>query len=389
MTSPACGQAFKIPTAGKVSFPSARQDQQTAPYIASGSLAPTVQNVLHQSLCNHAIPCIDREESPIERTYPNALCRTELAGPGSENSEKDTVSGCLLSASVAAVIDAALASGDSAGIDTVARYARQAHPEAATEIDRRVAVWRRKQVSASKQDAEAETRSTVATKPLEEAAHSSVQAAVKWAGEGEVGAFTSSGNAPGIGFVGSAKLVLEGKNWRIESSGRIDYQETANVVTRDQYRFSAEPNIKFSKRGYMFGLGQYEKDRFQGFISRYSLSGGLGYYLFSRPDAKVNLKAGPAWRRTTGTRGEKERILAGLASLDVNVKLTSALRFTQDASVYVDARGSTIYTLAALDTKLLGKLNARFSYMVQHETEPEPGSLATDATSRLTLVYGF
>ena len=45
--------------------------------------------------------------------------------------------------------------------------------------------------------------------------------------------------------------------------------------------------------------------------------------------------------------------------------------------------------LAAIDSRLIGRLKARLSYLLQHETAPEPGRNGTDATSRLTLVYGF
>lgn len=296
----------------------------------------------------------------------------------------------VLPSGVAAILDAALASGDAAGIDAVARFARQAHPQAIGEIDRRIANWRSATGFVALATSPALPISVTSTPAFtQNAVAEAVPVIKKWTGEGEIGAFSSSGNAPGIGFVGSVKLLLEGENWRIGSAGRVDYQETANVVTRDQTRLSAEPNYKFSPRGYIFGLGQYEKDRFQGFVSRYSMSGGLGYSLFAQENAKVNVKAGPAWRRTTAMTGEQETIVAGLASIDVKVKLTPSLQFTQDASAYVDAHGSTLYTLAALDTKLLGKLKARFSYMVQHETEPESGRVGTDATSRMTLVYGF
>jgi putative salt-induced outer membrane protein len=321
---------------------------------------------------------------------------TPLAGQAqdmqtaAEAVQDDATDETLLPSAVSAVIDAALVSGDAASIDIVARFARQAHPRAADAIDRRIATWRNTAglvaLASAPVVSKAATHETLQSQTL---LPSVTPLPLRWTGEGEIGAFTSSGNAPGIGFVGSVKLVLEGQNWRVNSLGRIDYQETANIVTRDQYRVSAEPNYKFSPRGYVFGLGQYEKDRFQGFRSRYSMSGGLGYSLFSESATKVNVKAGPAWRRTTANTGEQETILAGLASVDVNLKISPTLQFTQDANAYVDANGSTLYTLAALDTKLLGKLKARFSYMVQHETAPEPGRIATDATSRLTLVYGF
>jgi putative salt-induced outer membrane protein len=293
-----------------------------------------------------------------------------------------------LPAGVAEMIDTALQSGDKASVDAVVRIARQAHPQAATAIDQRVATWL---VAHGQQTDSVMAASISPAAPPPPAASPPPEAppAFKWSGEGELGAFANTGNAPGIGFIGGLKLLMEGENWRIGSTARADYQETANVVTREQYRFTMEPNYQFGPKAYLYGLGQYERDRFQGFSARYSVSGGLGYRLFNDDAAKINVKAGPAWRETNGITGVRESVVAGLASVDMKVKLSRGLQFSQDASAYVDAEGSTLYTLAALDSQLIGKLKARFSYMVQYESAPETGRRPTDTTSRLTLVYGF
>lgn len=282
------------------------------------------------------------------------------------------------------MIDAVLSSGDQADLEAVLRAARRAFPAAGEAIEQRVAAWKATRMTAAPQVAPPSAGSTAPA-----AVSPRPDPPIKWTGEGEAGAFANTGNAPGIGLVGGFKLLVEGQNWRVGTTARADYQETASVVTREQYRFSAEPNYKFDDRGYLYGLGQYEKDRFQGFASRYSLSGGLGYSLLKGDGAKLSVKAGPAWRVTNAVAGEHESVVAGLASLEAKVKLTPTLEYSQDASAYVDAQGSTFYTLAALDSRLIGKLKARLSYMVQHETAPELGRLGTDTTSRLTLVYGF
>lgn len=294
---------------------------------------------------------------------------------------------------ISAVLENALASGDPVEIEAVSRVAKRTYPAFAELIERRLALWRTSRqtvalppVLAINEPAAVPTRSLTVPASL---ALPTLPSLVKWSGEGEAGAFANTGNAPGIGLVGGFKMLVEGSNWRIGTNARADYQETAGVVTREQYRFSAEPNYKFDERGYLFGLGQYEKDRFQGFDSRYSLSGGLGYNLLKSDEAKLSLKGGPAWRVTNPVDGERESVVAGLASLEAKFKLTPTLTYSQDASAYVDAEGSTFYTLAALDSRLMGKLKARLSYMVQYETAPELGRIGTDTTSRLTLVYGF
>lgn len=306
-----------------------------------------------------------------------------------------TVTSCALSPlaaqtpdAVARMIDAALQSGDSAGLDAVVRYAKQTYPQAAETIDAQIAAFRAANAVSAPAPAQPAIVTAKTKAPVEKAEIAQAEA-VKYSGEGELGAFTTTGNAPGIGLAAGLKLVAEGEDWRLNMLGRADYQETSNVVVREQYRFSAEPNYKFNERGYVYGLGQYEQDRFQGFHARYSLSGGVGYSVLTGDEAKLSVKAGPAWRHTRLVTGMQESVLAGLASVDIKLKLTPTIQLTEAASAYVDEERSTLFSVAALDSQLIGKLKARLSYTVQYESNPALGRAPTDTTSRLTLVYGF
>ena len=294
-------------------------------------------------------------------------------------------------AGVSEMVDAALRSGDAAGLEAVIRFAKQAHPESSEAIDAQVAAFRN--INATAEQSQTPVASapvvTAEAKPAEPGEAAPPAAAVAYTGEGELGAFTTTGNAPGIGLAAGLKLTAEGKDWRLGLLGRADYQETSNVVVREQYRVSAEPNYKFNERGYIYGLGQYEQDRFQGFHARYSVSGGIGYSLLTGEDANLSVKAGPAWRHTRLVTGMNESVVAGLASVDIKVKLTPTIQITEAASAYVDEDRSTLFSVAAIDSQLIGKLKARLSYTVQYESNPAIGREPTDTTSRLTLVYGF
>lgn len=296
-----------------------------------------------------------------------------------------------LPAGVGEIIDAALGANDIAEAEAVIRAARRAYPSATEAINARVSAWRAINLPLARVPATTAVAATFASaKDASSSAESisSSSPSVRVVAEFEAGAFANTGNSPGMGLIGGFKLRAEGENWLIASLVRADYQETENLVTREQYRLSVEPNYKFNERGYIYGLGEFEQNRFQGFASRYSISGGLGYSFLNYSSAKLNVKAGPAWRVTNPVSGVRESVFAKLTSVQTKIKLTSSLDYSQDASIYVDARGSTFDTLAALDSRLIGKLKMRLSYEVQHDTAPEPGRLGTNTTSRLTLVYG-
>ncbi len=288
------------------------------------------------------------------------------------------------------VLTAVEASHDPRALDALVQYLAQAHPESQAALSawaarRTLVAWLAEPVPVGQRDVKvasaAEKPETYQPEPFE--------MPTRWSGEGELGAFLNTGSTPGSGFVGRLTVIAEHGRWRVATSGRIDYQKTSNEVTRNQIRVTLEPNYKLDEHGYVFGLGQYERDRFQGFTNRYSLSAGLGYNLLDGDGRKLSIKAGPAMRLTQPVEGPQEQTLSAVALADLKLRLTPTLNYSQEVSTYFDAVRRTYYTLAALDSRLSSKLKARLSYTLQHEGGTGVARTLTDTTSRLTLLYGF
>ena len=148
-----------------------------------------------------------------------------------------------------------------------------------------------------------------------------------------------------------------------------------------------------------FGLAQYESDRIQGFASRYSLSGGLGYNLIASRDVKLSAKAGPAFRRTELTDGTAENHLGGLAGRDFDWKIDKRLVFTQsanmaaesggNATLVVDAGNTTLALNSGLEAKVSDRLSTKLSYTLNYDSNPPATGVSTDTMTRFTMVYGF
>lgn len=279
---------------------------------------------------------------------------------------------------VRAMIDAALATGDEAKVRTVIELARTTNPDDAGELDEIEAAYETR-LAAAKADADAARKEAIRTAGLFE----------NWSGKGELGAFRSTGNAANTGITAGLALTREGIKWRHNLSGRADYQETEGVVTREQYLAAYEPNYRLSERLYAYGLAQYERDRFQGFSARYSVSGGLGYDVLTGPAMTLAVKAGPAWRRTQLVDGTASSNLAALAAADFDWALAGTISFTQNASALLQAGSSTLISDSGLVAKVSGKMSVRLSYTVEHDTAPPPGAVQTDTLSRVTLIYDF
>ena len=275
---------------------------------------------------------------------------------------------------VKAMIEAAIASKNDADVQTVVKLAKSTNPDDVAEIETILASY---------------TAEKAALAAAEEQRKLQAGFFENWSGQGELGGFHSSGNTDSTGISASLKLKKDGVKWRHNLRALADYQRTNGTTNREQFLAAYEPNYKFNDRLYAYGLAQYERDRFQGFSSRITISGGLGYAVIKSDDAVLNIKGGPAWRKTSVIGGGSSSNVAGLAALDSFWQISDNLRLTQDLNAYVESDNSTFASTTGLETKLIGALSARLSYSWEYETDPPLGVEKTDKISRATLVYDF
>jgi len=272
---------------------------------------------------------------------------------------------------VRAMLDAAIASGNDADIAAVARTAKTLHPEDATQIDAIVSAH----------------GLTKAEAVLEE----KMQAGFLdgWRGSGELGGFITTGNTDSSGLSAGLTVTKEGIRLRHNVRVAVDYQRSGGVTTRDNWLARYEPNFQLSDGFYLYGLTMYEKDRFQGFADRVTVSGGFGYQLFATPKATLDVKGGPAWRTTNWIGEPDSSELQWLGGADLVWHLTPAIDFTNNAQALWGPENNTYSNTASFTAKISRALSARLSYGVRHETNPPTDAERTDTVTRATLVYGF
>ncbi|MEH6722580.1 MAG: DUF481 domain-containing protein [Qipengyuania sp.] len=287
-----------------------------------------------------------------------------------------------------AMIDAAIATGDEQKVATVIGLARSTWPEERSMIDAINDQWKITLAARRAAEAEAEQTTLINAGMFE-----------RWSGEGELGAFQSSGNTESVGVAAALRLDREGIDWTHSIRLRADYQRQNGSTSREQFAASYEPRWQFDENIFAYGLAQYERDRIQGFSSRYSVSGGLGYRVVDNPELKLSLKAGPAYRVTDFTDGTSADRFAGLVGLDFDWQMLERLKLTQDvealaetgaeATLIFDGANTTINLVTGLDFRVSNRLRSRLSYKVEYDNNPPAGSEGTDTLTRATLIYGF
>ena len=287
-----------------------------------------------------------------------------------------------------AMLDAAIATGDRATVEAVVKSARTAFPGSVAEIDAIWTGWDGEQRAAAEREAQAQQLA------LREAGVFD-----NWSGKGQAGGFYSSGNTEEFGATAALALEREGIDWEHRLRFSADYRRSNGITTREQYLALYEPRYQISDRLFAYGLGQFERDRRQGFDARYSASGGLGYRVIDKPDMELSVKAGPAYRITNFTDGTTRSRLAGLFGADFDWQISDTMKLTQDANataetggevlVIVDGSNTSLSTITGLEAGLSDWLTARLSYTVEYDSNPPAGAVKTDTLTRFTLIYGF
>ena len=286
------------------------------------------------------------------------------------------------------MIATAMATGDVAKVDAVAGVARSAYPDDVAEIDAQVAPFHQARADAAAAQAVA-AQEAIRTAGLLE----------RWGGEGQVGAFQSSGNTDAVGLTAQLELKREGIQWEHNLRAAADYRRSNGRTDREQFSAAYEPRYTVSPHLFAYALAQYERDRLQGFTARYAASGGLGIKVFDTDSLDLALKAGPAWRRTELITGLQENSVAALAGLDFDWTISDRLKLTQDANAVAEAGGravafiggdnTSINLVTGLEGRISSELSARLSWTLDYNSAPPAGAVATDTLTRFTLVYDF
>ena len=210
-----------------------------------------------------------------------------------------------------------------------------------------------------------------------------------WKGKGEVSGFLSNGNTDAFGVALVGELVNKGAKVQHKWATLIDYQESANVLSREYARFGYQVDWAINPKHYTYARAEYEHDRTAGVEHRGTIAVGYGWRVSTEAPLTLNLEAGPAYRRTVFYSGLTDNEIVARGVLDMDWLLTPAIKLTEDAETTYGDSETVLRSITGLEAKLTGRLSGRMSYDIRHSTEPQPGKKATDTTARIGVVYDF
>lgn len=276
------------------------------------------------------------------------------------------------------VISAAEATGDAAKTKTVYEMVRAAYPELKDELDLMEQQGKTRVVAAAEEKKIQARQETTESGFL-----------THWDGRGEIGAKHSTGNSDEVGLTASLLLRRTGLVWRHKLTARAEFESTDGDTTTENYFLAYQPSYEIGNDLFVYALAQYERDPIQSFSARYSISGGLGYRPFERPDLRIELKAGPAWREINYIPEGSASHFAIHVAADFEWRIATDLKVTETTGAYLQSGNQTFYSHTGLETGVGKGLKARLSYSFEYDTALPNNVKDVDTLSRFTLLYDF
>lgn len=211
-----------------------------------------------------------------------------------------------------------------------------------------------------------------------------------WSGEAELGGAFTTGNTEERALDAAVKLLRENATWRHELKSEFEWTNADDETTRRRLQAEYELAYNLSRRSYLFGLVEYEDDRFSGFDYRLLESVGLGYRLLSGDTYFLGIEAGAIARQSIiDITGVTEDEYGGRFNTILNWDITDKLTFENEASALIMGSSTTIETSTGLKVGFSKSLAGRLRFDYERNSNVPVGKKKTRTKTRVTLVYGF
>lgn len=220
-----------------------------------------------------------------------------------------------------------------------------------------------------------------------------------WSGNVLLGYLATSGNTENSSANLEAALNWDGNRWHHELSGRAIGQSTDKNTTAESYKATYEAKFDITDRFYLFGLLDYNQNRFTSYPQQIFQFAGVGYRFIDVEKHKLSAEVGAGATQSdtqaidpvTGARtpGEDVNEAQWRASGTYDWQISETASFRQSLSVNSGSSNTFTESVTELRAAIYGALNLVLSYKIQNNSDVQPGTEKTDTFAAVSLEYGF
>lgn len=217
--------------------------------------------------------------------------------------------------------------------------------------------------------------------------------------DGEMGLIITTGNTDTSSLKGRLSAKHEMDRWSNDYLVEALYKrdEVTNddgtevtQTTAQKYFVSAQGNYKLENpENRLFAFASYEDDRFSSFDFQGTIAGGWSSVWFDKPTQKFTYSIGPGYSFADRVDGEDASSFIVRGALDYSWKISNNANFKQAVSTEVGSDNTKSKSETSISAKLGEGLSMKFSVILNHNTDVDPGLDNLDTETAATLVYTF
>jgi len=212
-----------------------------------------------------------------------------------------------------------------------------------------------------------------------------------WSGKVLLGYLAVSGNTDSTSGNLEAAVNWDGERWHHALSGRAIGQSQENDTTAESYKATYEAKFDLSERTYLFGLLDYNKNRFTSYVQQTFQFVGIGRRFIMTEKHQLNAEAGAGASQSDlatppgGSVDEANWRVSGT----YDWKISENASFMQALSVNGGSSNTFTESVTELRASIYGSLAMVLSYTIRNNSDVLPGTEKTDTFAAVNLEYAF
>ncbi len=219
-----------------------------------------------------------------------------------------------------------------------------------------------------------------------------------WSGKIAVGYLAVSGNTESTSFSVNAETNWDGERWHHQLLGKMLAKSEDKDTTAEAYKAAYEAKFDLSERTYLFGLLDYNKDRFSSYDQQIFEVAGVGQRFINTDKHKLNGELGVGSSQSTlvleqlppaPTIRTRENEVTYSASGDYKWMISDNATFSQKLSVLSGSNNTYTESISELSAGIIGSLSTVLGYTVKHNSDVTVGKDKTDTYASVSLEYVF
>ncbi len=210
-----------------------------------------------------------------------------------------------------------------------------------------------------------------------------------WSGKIGLGYLAASGNVDNEALNAEAGVNWDGERWHHGLSGKAIGRTESKKTTAESYKAAYDAKFDMTERTYLFGLIDYNKDRFSSYTQQIFEVAGVGHRLIMTEKHKLNIELGGGLTQNDLADGSSQDEGTARASGDYTWQISENASFMQKLAVNWSSSNTYTESVSELRAGIIGNVGLALSYTIKNNSSVVPGTKKTDTWTAINIDYKF